>query len=168
MSLSMYQATVPMFVRSLQNLRHVLEKGEAHAKAVNIAPQALLGSRLIDDMLPLVRHVQIATDMAKTGSARLAAVEPLKFEDNETTFAELYARIDRAIDYVNTFAPVLIDGSETRKITIQSGSGELNYQGKAYLTEFLLPNFFFHCTTSYAILRKAGVGLGKKDFLGLQ
>jgi hypothetical protein len=168
MSLSMYQATVPVFVRSLQNLRHVLEKGEAHAKATKIAPQALLESRLIDDMLPLVRNVQIATDMAKNGSARLAAVEPLRFEDNESTFSELYARIERAIDYVNTFAPVLIDGSETRKITFRSGSAELNYQGKAYLTEFLLPNFFFHCTTSYAILRKAGVELGKKDFLGLQ
>ena len=92
----------------------------------------------------------------------------MKFEDNESTFAELYARIDRAIDYVNTFAPVLIDGSETRKITILSGSDELNYQGMAYLTDFLLPNFFFHCTTSYAILRKAGVELGKKDFLGMQ
>lgn len=168
MTLSMYQATVPVFARSLKNLRQVLEKGEAHAKAANIAPEVLLESRLIDDMLPLVRNVQIATDMAKNGSARLAAVEPLKFEDNETTFAELYARIERAIDYVNTFAPVLIDGSETRKITFRSGQAELNYQGKAYLTEFLLPNFFFHCTTSYAILRKAGVELGKKDFLGLQ
>ena len=168
MTLSMYQATVPVFACSLKNLRQVLEKGEAHAKAANMAPQALLESRLIDDMLPLVRNVQIATDMAKNGSARLAAIEPLKFEDNETTFAELYARIERAIDYVNTFAPVLIDGSETRKITFRSGPDELNYQGKTYLTEFLLPNFFFHCTTSYAILRKAGVDLGKKDFLGLQ
>ncbi len=167
MSLSMYQATVPMFVRSLQNLRHVLEKGEAHARDQGFAAETLLESRLIGDMLPLVRNVQIATDMAKNGVARLAGVDPLKFEDAETSFAQLYARIERASDYINTFAPALIDGSEERTIRVPSGGQELQFLGRDYLTGFLLPNFFFHCTTSYAILRKEGVALGKKDFLGL-
>ncbi|MFC3551376.1 DUF1993 family protein [Lysobacter cavernae] len=168
MSLSMHQATVPVFVRSLKNLRRVLEKGEAHARAKNITPDALLESRLIDDMLPLRRNVQIATDMAKNGSARLAAVDPLKFEDNETTFDELYVRIDRAIDYIGSFDTQQLGGSEQRTVSFRTQTwGELRYEGPAYLTEFLLPNFFFHCTTCYAILRKAGVELGKKDYLGL-
>lgn len=167
MSLSVHQITVPTLLRALRNLRHVLQVGERHARDNRIAPDALLQSRLIEDMLPLVRNVQIATDTAKNGVARLAAVEALKFEDDETTFEQLYARIDRAIDYIGGFAAEQLDGSISRTISLKTGSrGEVSFDGgAAYLSDFLLPNFFFHCTTSYAILRKAGVPLGKMDYL---
>lgn len=168
MPLSMYQASVPAFVRALQNLRGVLKKGEAHAQDKRIAPEALLQSSLIAGMLPLVRHVQIATDMAKNGSARLAAVDPLKFEDNETSFEQLDTRIERVIAYIQGFKPGQIDGSENRTVTFTTSTwGEIKYEGQPYLTEFLNPNFFFHCTTVYAVLRQAGVDLGKRDYLGL-
>ncbi|PWK86702.1 DUF1993 domain-containing protein [Fulvimonas soli] len=166
MTLSMYQASVPVFIRALTNLRHVLRKGEAHAKARNVSDEVLLQTRLIPDMLPLVRQVQIATDMAKNGAARLAGVDPLVIEDNETTLAELYARLDRVVEYLKGFVPEQIDGSETRPITLRMRSGELHFEGQAYLLHFVIPNVFFHCTTAYAILRKAGAELGKNDFLG--
>jgi len=166
MTLSMYQASVPVFVRALNNLIHVLKKGEAHARAKNVTDEVLLQTRLIPDMLPLVKQVQIATDMAKNGAARLAGVEPLPFEDNETTLEQLYARIDRVLDYLKTFKPDQIDGSETRPIHLKMRSGELNFEGQAYLLHFVIPNVFFHCTTAYAILREAGTAIGKTDFIG--
>jgi hypothetical protein len=166
MTLSMHQASVPVFLRALGNLSHVLKKGEAHAKAKDIALDVLLQTRLIPDMLPLVRQVQIATDMAKNGSARLAGVDPLKFEDNETTFDQLHARIDRAVDYIKSFKPEQIDGSESRTVTIKLRGSEQHFEGQAYLLHFVLPNLFFHCTTAYNILRQAGVELGKTDFIG--
>jgi uncharacterized protein len=126
----------------------------------------MLQSRLIADMLPLVKQVQIATDMAKNGAARLAGVDPLKFEDNETTFDELYARIDRAVDYIKSFKAEQIDGSETRAVTVPSRSGDTHFEGQAYLLHFVLPNLFFHSTMAYAILRKAGANIGKMDFIG--
>lgn len=167
MSLSVHQITLPTLLRALRNLRHVLQVGERHAREAGIAPDALLQSRLIEDMLPLVRNVQIATDTAKNGVARLAAVEALKFADDETSFEQLYARIDRAIDYIGGFTAEQLDGSDERTITLTTGSrGDVRFEGGvAYLSDFLLPNFFFHCTTCYAILRKAGVPLGKKDYL---
>jgi hypothetical protein len=128
----------------------------------------MLQTRLIPDMLPLVKQVQIATDMAKNGTARLAGVDPLKFEDNETSFEELYARIDRALDYIKSFKPEQIDGSETRPVTIKSRNGEQHFEGQAYLLHFVIPNLFFHCTTAYAILRESGAHLGKQDFIGKQ
>ncbi|WP_266170369.1 DUF1993 domain-containing protein [Dyella subtropica] len=166
MTLSMYQASVPVFLRTLANLSHVLKKGEAHAKSKDVTPEVMLQTRLIPDMLPLVRQVQIATDMAKNGSARLAGVEPLKFEDNETSFDELHARLERAIDYIKSFKTEQIDGSEARAVTIKSRNGDINFEGQAYLLHFVLPNLFFHCTTAYNILRTAGVELGKTDFIG--
>src|SRR6478672_3560969 len=117
MSLSMYQASVPVFVRALSNLKHVLQKGEAHATEKGYAPEVLLQARLFPDMLPLVRQVQIATDMCKNGIARLAGVEPVPFPDEETTFAELYARIDRALTVLQSFDAVQIDGSEGRPVS---------------------------------------------------
>ncbi|WP_285518363.1 DUF1993 domain-containing protein, partial [Thermolongibacillus altinsuensis] len=114
MSLSMYQASVPVFVRALGNLRHVFQKGEAHAKSKNVTDEVLLQTRLIPDMLPLVKQMQIACDMAARGAARLAGAEPKSFEDNETTLAQVYARIDAAIEYVKSFKPEQIDGSEAR------------------------------------------------------
>jgi hypothetical protein len=166
MSLSMYQASVPLFVRALTNLNHVLKQGHAHAKEKNVEDAVMLQSRLIADMLPLVKQVQIATDMAKNGTARLAGVEPLKFEDNETSFEQLHARIERAIDYIKSFKPEQIDGSETRAIALKTRNGEMHFEGQAYLLHFVIPNMFFHCTTAYAILREAGANLGKEDFIG--
>ena len=168
MTISMYTASVPVFVRALHNLRAVLQKGEAHAGEKNFAPEVLLQTRLIADMLPLVRQVQIATDMAKNGAFRLAGIDPPKFEDDETTFAQLYSRIDRAIDAMGGLKAGQVDGSETRAITLQMRAGEMKFQGLDYLLDFVLPNLFFHCTTSYAILREAGVQVGKMDFIGAQ
>ena len=166
MTLSMYQASVPVFVRALTNLAHVLRKGEAHAAAKGITDEVLLQVRLIPDMLPLIRQVQIAADMATRGAARLAGVEPQAFEDNETTLAQLQARIERALAYVKTFTPAQIDGSEARAIVLKMRTGELNFTGQNYLLQFVLPNLFFHCTTTYTILREAGAELGKSDFIG--
>ncbi len=166
MTLSMYQTAVPVTVRALENLAHVLKKGAEHAAAKSVADQTLLQTRLIPDMLPLVKQVQIATDMAKNGVARLAGVEPMKFDDTETTLDELQARIARAVEYIKTFAPEQIDGSETRAISLTTRNGELHFDGQSYLLHFVLPNVFFHCTTAYNILREAGAELGKQDFLG--
>ncbi|MEW5305753.1 MAG: hypothetical protein WDW36_008272 [Sanguina aurantia] len=168
MTLSMYQAAVPVAARALQNLLHVLNKGAEHAKAKAISDETLLQTRLIADMLPLVKQVQIATDMAKNGVARLAGVEPLKFEDNETTIEELQARIARAAEYINGFKAEQLDGSEDRAIHMKTRVGELNFTGQDYLLNFVLPNLFFHCTTTYAILRETGAELGKSDFIGAQ
>jgi hypothetical protein len=166
MTLSMYQASAPVFVRALGNLTHVLKKGEAHAKAKNVTDEALLQTRLIIDMLPLIKQVQIACDMATRGMARLAGVEPQSFEDNETTLEQAYDRIARATDYIKSFKPEQIDGSETRAIQLKMRSGELNFEGQTYLLHFLIPNVFFHCTTAYNILREAGTDIGKMDFVG--
>jgi hypothetical protein len=166
MTISMHQASVPVFLRALGNLRHVLEKGEAHAIEKSIEPEVLLHTRLIVDMLPLVRQVQIATDMAKNGAFRLAGIDPPKFEDDETTFAQLYARIDRAIALIGELKPDQIDGSEARAITLQMRTGEMKFEGLEYLLHFVIPNLFFHSTTAYAILREAGAPIGKMDFMG--
>lgn len=166
MSISMYSASVPGFIRALENLDRVLRKGEAHARSKDYDPDVLLQMRLIADMLPLVRQVQIATDLAKNGAARLAGVEALKFDDDETTFAQIHARIERALDYLRTFQPEQIDGSETRAIHLKTRRGDLDFNGESYLLGFVLPNLYFHCTTAYALLREAGVDIGKADFLG--
>lgn len=166
MTLSMYQASVPVALRALSNLTHVLKKGEAHAKTKNVEDATLLQTRLIPDMLPLVKQVQIATDIVKNGVARLAGVEPLKIEDNETSFAELYARIERVQEYLKGFTPEQVDGSEAHDIVLKTRSGEQQFKGQAYLLHFVLPNLFFHSTAAYAILRASGADLGKSDFLG--
>jgi uncharacterized protein len=166
MTLSMYQAAVPVFIRALGNLKHVLQKGAEHAKAKSVTDEVLLQTRLIPDMLPLVKQVQIAADMATRGTARLAGVEPKSFEDNETTLEQLYSRIDSAIEYIKTFKPEQIDGSEARTIVLKMRSGEMTFEGQAYLLHFVIPNVFFHCTTAYNILREAGTEIGKNDFIG--
>jgi hypothetical protein len=162
----MYQASIPVFVRALSNLSHVLQLGEKHAKAKQVTDEVMLQSRLVADMLPLARQVQIAADTAARGAARLAGVEPQSFEDNETSFADLQSRIARTIDYVKSFAPEQIDGSETREVVLKTRSGEQKFEGQAYLLHYSIPNLFFHCTTAYAILREAGAEIGKQDFLG--
>ncbi|HVQ33785.1 MAG TPA: DUF1993 domain-containing protein [Lysobacter sp.] len=163
--ISMHAMTVPVLVRALRNLRGVLEIGERFAGEKKIAPEVLLQSRLIADMLPLVRQVQIATDTAKNACARLTDTEPMPFADDETTFEQLYARLDRCIAYMETFDKDRFDGSETRPIAFKTRTAELKFDGLGYLTSFVLPNTFFHCTTAYAILRVAGAPLGKTDFL---
>jgi hypothetical protein len=166
MTLSMYQASVPVFVRALENLRHVLQKGEAFAADRGFDAGILLQTRLVPDMLPLLRQVQIAADMAARSAARLAGEEPRAFADAETTFGELYTRLDQAIEYIEGFGADRIDGSEGREIVLAMRSGERRYDGQSYLLQFTLPNLFFHATTAYDILRQAGVPLGKADFIG--
>jgi hypothetical protein len=162
----MYQAFIPGAVRALENCISVLNKIAAHAEAKNIDPSVFVNARLAPDMFPLSRQVQIASDTVKGGAARLAGEEPPKYEDNETTFPELVARLRKTADYLQSFKPAQIDGSEERPITIKSRGGDLNFNGQNYLITFVLPNLYFHVTTTYAIARHNGVELGKKDFLG--
>lgn len=166
MTMSMYQASVPAFVRALSSLRAVLEKGEAYATAKKIKPEVLLNDRLAADMLPLTRQVQIASDAVKGCSARLAGVEVPKYEDSEASFADLYARIDKTIAFAKSLKPEQIDGSEERKLTLPSQGGTMELKGQDYLRFLALPNMYFHCTTAYAILRHNGVEVGKMDYLG--
>jgi len=166
MKLSMYQASVAAFTRQLNNLAAILEKGSAHADAKKIDPKVLLNSRLYPDMFPLVRQVQIATDTARAGAARLAAVEVPAQEDYETTFAELVARIRKTIAYLETLTAEQFEGSEERTVSWQTRSSTKSMQGMPYLQNHLLPNLYFHITTAYDILRHSGVELGKMDFLG--
>jgi len=167
MSLSMYQASVPVFVRMLTNLSAILKKGEAHAQGKKIDPAVFTGARLAPDMLPLVRQIQIATDQVKGCAARLAGMEPPAYEDKEQSFADLYARIDKTIAYLKSVKPAQIDGSEERRVELKLHDKTVVLKGQDYLFERVYPNFFFHVTTAYAILRHNGVDIGKGDFLGL-
>ena len=166
MAISMYQASVPVLVRTLENLRHILQKGEAFAEDRGFDAGILLQTRLVPDMLPLVRQVQIAADMSARCAARLAGEEPRAFADEETTFGQLYARLDAAIAYIEGFDAPRIDGSEGRAIVVPSRQGERRFDGQSYLLQYTLPNVFFHVTTAYDILRQAGVSLGKADYIG--
>jgi hypothetical protein len=166
MSITMFQASVPPIRHALINLAGILQKGAAYAEARKIDPSVLVNARLFPDMFPLSRQIQIASDVGKGAVARLAGMEPPKFDDTETTFPQLVARLERTITFVDTCSPEQIDGSEERKITIQAGVQTLNFTGLGYLTRFVLPNLYFHSTTAYAILRHNGVELGKLDYLG--
>jgi hypothetical protein len=166
MTLSMYQASVPIFLNTLTALSAVLDKAAAHAAQRKIEPSVLLGARLFPDMFPLVRQVQLTADFAKGAGARLAGIEVPKFADTETTFDELKARIAKTVEFVKTLKPGQIDGSEDRDITIPIGGQPQSFKGQPYLLHFALPNFFFHATTAYDILRHCGVEVGKRDFLG--
>ena len=166
MTISMYQASVPVFVRLLKNLSVILDKGQAHAEARKIPADVLPASRLIADMFTLSRQVQIASDQAKGAVARLAGVEVPKYEDKEQTFEELQARIAKTIAFVETFKAAQIDGSEDRDIRFSGHDHEFRFKGQDYLLEFVMPNFYFHIVTAYNILRKNGVDVGKRDFIG--
>ena len=165
MTISMYSTSVPVFVRMLRNLSAILDKGQTHASAKKVAEGVLPASRLIADMLPLNKQVQIATDHAKGAVARLAGVEVPKFEDNEQSLEELKARIARTIAFVDSFKPEQIDGTEERDIAFTLGGHDLEFKGMDYLIGFALPNFYFHMVTAYNILRENGVDIGKRDFL---
>ena len=166
MSLSMYQSSIPVFIHMLGNLRNILQKGAAHATNKNFDPSVLVNSRLAPDMFALARQVQIATDMVKGCAARLAGIEPPKYEDNETSFDELVARIDKTISFLKEFSPAQIDNTEAKEITLALRTRTLNFDGKTYLQHFVIPNMYFHITTTYNILRHNGVELGKQDFIG--
>ncbi len=166
MSLSIYDASVPAFTRGLTNLRAVLQKAHDHALAKHFEPSILLSSRLYPDMHSLIRQVQSASDAAKFCVSRLAGIEPPKYEDNEATFDELYARIDKTIAYLQGVDAGKLEGSESRTVTLTVRSGTHEFVGQVYLLHFALPNFYFHLTTAYAILRHNGVELGKFDYLG--
>ena len=166
MSLSMYQAAIPAFVQMLNSLPAILDKAEAHAGSRKIDPEVLLNYRLAPDMLPFVRQIQIAADLAKGAAARLAGVEVPKHDDTEKTFADLKSRLAKTVAFVQSFRPNEIDGSEDREINLTLGEHTMSFKGQPYLVHFVLPNFYFHCTTAYDILRHCGVELGKRDFIG--
>ncbi|HET8745531.1 MAG TPA: DUF1993 domain-containing protein [Ramlibacter sp.] len=166
MTMSMYGASIPVFQHMLRNLAHILDKGEASAQARNFDPSALTTYRLAPDMLPFTRQVLIACDAAKLCAARISGVEAPKFEDKEATFPELKERIRKTLDYLETVPAGAMDGTEDKQITFPAGRDRtLTMSAQAYLTTWALPNFFFHVTTAYAILRHNGVDLGKADYL---
>lgn len=163
--LSMHAISAPVFTRMLNNLSSILSKAEQQAKAKGYDPNVLLNDRLAPDMFTLTRQIQIATDHAKGCMARLAGKTPEALEDTETTFAQLQARITKVLGIVESFKPEQLEGSENREITIKIPTGELKFSGLDYVTGWAMPNFYFHATTAYAILRHNGIELGKKDFL---
>ncbi|MGQ0547262.1 MAG: DUF1993 domain-containing protein [Betaproteobacteria bacterium] len=166
MELTMYQASAARFAAMLRNLAAILDKAEAHAAAKKLEPAALTAFRLYPDMFPLTRQVQIACDTAKGAVARLAGVDIPAHEDTEQSFAELKGRIAKTLDFIESVPAAKLDGAEAREVVLKLRSGERRFAGADYLLGFAWPNFYFHVTTAYNILRHNGVELGKRDFLG--
>ena len=166
MKISMYAMSSDVFKRALTQLLHVMEKGAANAKARNFDTSVLVNARLAPDMLSFAKQVQLTSDFAKNSMARLAAVDPPKFEDNETTMDELVARVKKTLDYIGTVPANALEGSETRDIKIPLRDRTLEFKGLEFLQNWAIPNFFFHHVTAYNLLRHNGVDIGKRDFLG--
>ena len=166
MTISMYQVLVPVLLRQFGTLSAVLTKAEAHAKATGIDPATLVSARLAPDMLPLSGQIQIASDSAKGAVARLSGVDAPSFADTEVSFADLYARIAKTIAFIDSVPADKIDGTEERHIELKAGPRTFEFSGQEFLLHFVLPNFLFHCTVAYAILRHNGVEIGKMDYLG--
>jgi hypothetical protein len=166
MKISMYQASAPRFANALRNLSAILDKAQAHAEAKKLDPAVPGGLRLIADMFPLSRQVQIACDTAKGALARLAGMEIPKHEDTEQTIAELKARIAKTLDFIGSVPAAKIDGSDEREVVMKMRGQDVRFTGLQYLMGHALPNFYFHYTTAYNILRSNGVELGKRDFIG--
>lgn len=166
MAISVYEASVPVFVRVMTQLGHILEKGHAHALAKKFDPLVLLQSRLAPDMFPLVRQVQIVSDTAKGGASRLAGQEPPAYEDKEASFGDLVARLDKTTAFLKTLDAARFNGAEDREVTIKIRDKQVTFKGSVYLLNHVLPNLYFHTTTAYAILRHCGVEIGKRDYLG--
>ena len=166
MTITMHSASVPVFERMLGNLLGWLDKAEAHAQAKKFDTSVYLAARLAPDMLPFTKQIQIACDAAKFGVARLAGVEAPKFADDETTLDQLRERVRKTLDFIRSVPAAQVDGTEDKDVTVPRRDGSITMKGQAYLQRFVLPNFFFHVTTTYALLRHAGVDLGKMDFLG--
>jgi len=166
MSISLYDVSIPVFTLSLNNLSTILDKADSHAEAKKVDPKVFPQARLIADMLPLSAQIQIACDTAKGAAARLAGMPTPKHEDTEATISDLKVRVGKTLDFIKTIKPEQLQGAETREIVLQVPGSPLKFTGLSYLTNFALPNFFFHITMAYALLRKNGVDLGKRDFLG--
>jgi len=166
MNISMYNASIPVLIRMLGNLDAIIDKAIAHTAARKIDEAAFVEARLFPDMFTFARQIRVATDMAKGAGARLAGLDIPRFEDNERTFAELKARLTKAIDFLKTIKPEQIDGSEDKPISLTVAGNALNFKGLDYLNHWVLPNFYFHVTTAYNLLRHGGVEIGKTDYLG--
>ncbi len=166
MAISMYQASIPQLTKMLTNLSNILKKGEAFANAKGLDSKTLVEGRLAPDMFPLTKQVQIACDQVKNGMARLVGVEPPKFEDNETTFAQLQERIAKTLAFANSLKPEQVDGTEAKEIKFSIKEWNFEFVGEQYLLTWIIPNFYFHVTTAYDILRHNGVEVGKSDYLG--
>ncbi|NML61904.1 DUF1993 domain-containing protein [Massilia sp. RP-1-19] len=166
MSFSMYEASVPVFTQILNSLAAIIDKAETHTNGKNIEPAALLQARLYPDMFPFARQVQVATDFAKSCSARLAGVEVPRYEDTEKSFADLRERIARTLAFINDLPRAAIEESAQRDIVTGSGANVREFKGQVYLVHYAMPHFYFHATTAYALLRHNGVEIGKKDFIG--
>jgi hypothetical protein len=166
MSISMHSASVPVFIRMFANMTTWLDKAEAHAQARNFEPSVYLTARLAPDMLPFLRQIQITSDTVKFAVARLAGIEAPKFEDDEASFADLRERIAKTVAFIESVPADQIDGTEDKDIALPRRDGTLMIKGEPYLKHFVMPNFYFHMTTTYALLRHNGVDIGKKDFLG--
>jgi hypothetical protein len=166
MNISMHAMSQEVFKRGLVQLQHVMEKAVANAQARRFDTAVLVDARLAPDMLPFVRQVQLASDFAKNSIARLQGVEPPKFEDNETTMDELFARVKKTIEYIDSVPAAALEGSETRDIVIKLRDRTVEFKGLAFLQHWAIPNFFFHHVTAYNLLRHNGVDIGKRDFLG--
>ncbi len=165
--MSLHAVAVPTFLQTLKGLSTVLGKAEAHCEAKKIPQDVLLTARLFPDMFPLTRQVQSASDFAAKSAARLAGIDVPTYPDVEKSFAELKARVATASDYVSGFTEKQFEGAEAREIVVPAGSRSFNFKGASYLASFALPNFFFHATTAYDILRHNGIEVGKRDFLGM-
>ena len=166
MKISMYAMSHDVFKNALTQLLHVMEKGVANAKGRNFDTSVLVSARLAPDMLPFVKQIQLTSDFAKNSMARLAGVDPPKFEDNETTMDELFARVRKTLEYIDSVPAAALEGSETRDIKIPLRDRTVEFKGLEFLQKWALPNFFFHHVTAYNLLRHNGVDVGKKDFLG--
>ena len=166
MPLTLYEASVPVYLRMTRNLSAILDKAETYAKANGIAPSSLAEARLAPDMHALTRQIQMVSDVAKAGAARLSGGEPPSMPDTETTFPELKERLAKTIAYLDAIKPEAIDGGEERTIELKFPNGAMTFTGRDYLLLFSLPNLFFHVTTAYDVLRNQGVPLGKMDYLG--
>ena len=166
MSISMYQASIPVCIRALTNLDNVLRKGEAYVSEKKIDESVLLNSRLALDMMPLIRQIQISSDTSKGVGARLAGIENPKYEDSEKSFADLYARLHKTVEFLSGIKPEQVDGTEDKTVIMQLPNQELKFTGIDYLLGFALPNLAFHVSTAYNILRHNGVDIGKRDYLG--
>lgn len=166
MKISMYAMSHDVFKKALTQLLHVMEKGVANAKARNFDTSVLVSARLAPDMLPFVKQIQLTSDFAKNSMARLAGVDPPKFEDNESTMDELFARVRKTVEYIDSVPAAALEGSETRDIKIPLRDRTVEFKGLEFLQKWALPNFFFHHVTAYNLLRHNGVEIGKADYLG--
>jgi hypothetical protein len=165
--MSFYDATVPAFLQILNSLSGLLTKAEAHCAAKNIQPEVLLSARLYPDMLPLSKQIQLASDFAAKGCARVTHSEVPSTPDTEKTFAELKQRLAKTIDYVNGFKPAQFEGADAKDVTFPAGPSTMTLKGQQFISHFAFPNFYFHAATAHGILRHNGVEIGKRDFLGV-